>query len=136
MTSDVLPALEPATWRLIVDEAPRSGAANMALDQAVAEACAAGESLPTLRFYRWEPPAVSLGRHQRIEEVDLEAWYVARFLGFWRAAEDDPESFYFRFRHGAMRWCAALPAAGPSFTSMSSPTRWLHPPRNLGCGAA
>ncbi|GIV77323.1 lipoate--protein ligase family protein [Litorilinea aerophila] len=73
MTNDVLPALEPATWRLIVDEAPRSGAANMALDQAVAEACAAGESLPTLRFYRWEPPAVSLGRHQRIEEIDLEA---------------------------------------------------------------
>lgn len=33
------------------------------------------------------------------DEADLEAWYVARFLGFWIAAEDDPESFYFRFRH-------------------------------------
>jgi len=33
------------------------------------------------------------------EEADLEAWYVARFLGFWAAAEDDPQSFYFRFRH-------------------------------------
>jgi lipoate-protein ligase A len=62
-----------AVWRLIVDDAPRSGAANMALDQALAEACAAGESLPTLRFYRWHPPAVSLGRYQRMEEVDTEA---------------------------------------------------------------
>lgn len=33
------------------------------------------------------------------DEADLEAWYVARFLGFWAAAEDDPTSFYFRFRH-------------------------------------
>jgi lipoate-protein ligase A len=61
-----------AVWRLIVDDAPRSGAANMALDQALAEACAAGESPPTLRFYRWHPPAVSLGRYQRVEEVDSE----------------------------------------------------------------
>jgi lipoate-protein ligase A len=67
------PAFPPATWRLIIDEQPRSGAANMALDQALAEACAAGESLPTLRFYRWEPPAVSLGRHQPIDEIDEEA---------------------------------------------------------------
>lgn len=33
------------------------------------------------------------------EEADLEAWYVERFLGFWEAAEDDPASFYARFRH-------------------------------------
>jgi len=32
------------------------------------------------------------------EEADLEAWYVARFLGFWEAAEHDPASFYARFR--------------------------------------
>jgi lipoate-protein ligase A len=66
-------ALLPARWRVIVEEAPRSGAVNMALDQAIAEACAAGESLPTLRFYRWEPPAVSLGRHQSVNDVALEA---------------------------------------------------------------
>lgn len=61
------------TWRLMVDDQPRSGAANMALDQAIAEACAAGTSLPTLRFYRWEPAAVSLGRHQPAAEIDLAA---------------------------------------------------------------
>ncbi|MEX1018546.1 MAG: biotin/lipoate A/B protein ligase family protein [Litorilinea sp.] len=60
----------PTTWRLIIDDAPRSGAANMALDQALAEACAAGDAPPTLRFYRWEPPAVSLGRHQPITDID------------------------------------------------------------------
>jgi lipoate-protein ligase A len=64
---------EPATWRLIIEPEPRSGAANMALDQAIATACAAGESPPTLRFYRWQPPAVSLGRHQAIAEIDLNA---------------------------------------------------------------
>lgn len=65
--------LPTATWRLIVEEAPRSGAANMAVDQAIAQACAAGESPPTLRFYRWQPPAISLGRHQRLAEIDQAA---------------------------------------------------------------
>lgn len=63
----------PAVWRLVVEDAPRSGAANMAVDQALALACAAGESLPTLRFYRWQPPTVSLGRHQPLAEIDLAA---------------------------------------------------------------
>lgn len=67
---EVLPA---ATWRLIIDREPRSGAANMALDQAIALACAAGESPPTLRFYRWHPPAVSLGRHQPLADLDVAA---------------------------------------------------------------
>ncbi len=62
-----------STWRLIVEETPRSGPANMAVDQAIAEACAAGDSPATLRFYRWQPPAVSLGRHQPLAEIDLAA---------------------------------------------------------------
>jgi lipoate-protein ligase A len=62
-----------SVWRLIIDDAPRSGASNMAIDQAMAEACAAGEAPPTLRFYRWQPPAVSLGRLQPIAEIDLAA---------------------------------------------------------------
>lgn len=45
----------------------------MAIDQAIAMACAAGESPPTLRFYQWQPPAVSLGRHQPVAEIDLAA---------------------------------------------------------------
>lgn len=64
---------EPATWRLIIEEEPRSGPANMAIDQAIATACAAGESPATLRFYRWQPPTISLGRHQAIAEIDVVA---------------------------------------------------------------
>lgn len=31
--------------------------------------------------------------------VDIEAWFLQRFLRFWHAAEHDPESFYAQFRH-------------------------------------
>ncbi len=68
-----------ARWRLILEAEPRSGPANMAVDEAIALACAAGEAPPTLRFYRWAPPTVSLGRHQPANEIDMEA--VAR-LGY------------------------------------------------------
>jgi lipoate-protein ligase A len=64
---------EPATWRLIIEDEPRSGPANMAIDQAIATACAGGESPSTLRFYRWQPPTISLGRHQSLGEIDLAA---------------------------------------------------------------
>lgn len=69
----MMETFEPATWRLMIEEEPRSAAANMAVDQAIAVACAAGESLPTLRFYRWQPPAVSLGRHQALTEINIAA---------------------------------------------------------------
>ena len=57
-------------WRLIIEESPRSGAANMAVDEAIAEAAAEGAVLPSLRFYRWHLPTVSLGRHQKAADVD------------------------------------------------------------------
>jgi len=60
-------------WRFI-DSGPRTGAENMALDEAMLEAHLAGDTSPTLRVYTWSPPAVSLGRFQRVEDsVDLEA---------------------------------------------------------------
>ncbi len=68
-----LAPLTPAVWRLVIEQTPRSGAANMAVDQAIAEACAAGAAPPTLRFYRWAPPAVSLGRHQPLTDIDADA---------------------------------------------------------------
>ncbi|MHA7898306.1 MAG: nucleoside/nucleotide kinase family protein [Henriciella sp.] len=33
------------------------------------------------------------------ELEDIEAWFLERFLRFWRAAEHDPSSFYAQFRH-------------------------------------
>lgn len=50
------------------------GAANMAADEALLRACAAGEAPPTLRFYAWDPPAVSLGYFQAVARaVDRQA---------------------------------------------------------------
>lgn len=37
----------------------------MAADQALLEAVGAGTSPPTLRFYRWDPPTISLGYFQK-----------------------------------------------------------------------
>jgi len=55
-----------ARWRY-VDSGPLTGAENMALDEAMLEAHAAGLVPPTLRVYGWHPPAVSLGKFQRLE---------------------------------------------------------------------
>lgn len=47
---------------------------NMGLDQAILEAVAEGAAFPTLRFYGWQPPAISIGYFQGMtEEVDLTA---------------------------------------------------------------
>lgn len=32
------------------------------------------------------------------EETDQEAWFIARFMGFWEIGQHDPDSFYARFR--------------------------------------
>jgi lipoate-protein ligase A len=71
MTEPLDPPYPRATWRLIVDAAPRSGAWNMALDEAIQDAVAAGDAPSTLRFYQWAPPAVSLGKRQPVDGVDL-----------------------------------------------------------------
>ena len=59
-------------WRIIYDP-PADGAHNMAVDEALLEETAAGRSLPTLRFYAWEPPTLSLGFAQPVADVDREA---------------------------------------------------------------
>jgi lipoate-protein ligase A len=58
-------------WRLLVDGA-LPGAANMARDVAMLDAVAAGEAEPSLRLYGWDPPCLSLGRHQGVEAADLK----------------------------------------------------------------
>jgi lipoate---protein ligase len=46
---------------------------NMALDEAIMESIRAGESLPTIRFYGWNPSAVSIGIFQGLtNEVNLK----------------------------------------------------------------
>jgi lipoate---protein ligase len=46
---------------------------NMALDRAIMESIQTGESLPTIRFYGWDPSAISIGIFQGIKnEVNLK----------------------------------------------------------------
>lgn len=61
--------LPSATWRLVITP-PLDGATNMAIDEAIAESVAAGLSRPTLRFYTWNPPCLSLGYAQPPETAD------------------------------------------------------------------
>ena len=58
-------------WRLVVSPAA-SGPWNMALDQALVESLAAGQRAPTLRFYTWARPTLSIGYAQPIANVDLQ----------------------------------------------------------------
>lgn len=59
-------------WRLL-DTGPADGAWNMAVDEAMLEAGVAGLLVPTLRFYAWQPPAVSLGYFQTLDQsIGLE----------------------------------------------------------------
>jgi lipoate-protein ligase A len=58
-------------WRLI-RTTEGSGAWNMALDEAILEASGCGDVPPTLRLYLWQPPCLSLGIAQSINDVDLE----------------------------------------------------------------
>jgi lipoate-protein ligase A len=62
-----------ASFRLLVTE-PLDGASNMAIDEALLRARLTGESPPTIRFFGWAPPAVSLGYGQALDgAIDLAA---------------------------------------------------------------
>ncbi|MEW5724103.1 MAG: DUF116 domain-containing protein [Thermodesulfobacteriota bacterium] len=55
-----------ASYRLL-DTGLLTAAQNMALDEILLEEVAAGRSRPTLRFLRFSPPAVLVGRHQDVD---------------------------------------------------------------------
>lgn len=54
------------SWRVI--HHPAGDAAwNMAVDETLLRSYESGNSLPTLRFYGWSCPSISLGRFQRVD---------------------------------------------------------------------
>lgn len=72
----------PATWRLL-NTGFHDGPTNMAYDEAILESVATGESPPTLRFYGWAPPCLSLGFRQEWADVDpglckAQGWDIVR----------------------------------------------------------
>ncbi len=72
----------PATWRLLYT-GTQDGPTNLALDEAILEAVAAGACPPTLRFYDFNPVTISLGYEQEWDGLDFdicaeEGWQVVR----------------------------------------------------------
>ena len=70
-------------WRFLnTGKAPPAW--NMAVDEAIMLAHAQGLVPPTIRFYAWEPPTLSIGYFQRVEkDVEIER-LRERGLGFVR----------------------------------------------------
>ena len=72
----------PATWRLL-HSGNQDGPTNLALDEAILAAVAAGDSPPTLRFYGFAPACISLGYEQEWDGLDWDAceaegWQIVR----------------------------------------------------------
>jgi lipoate-protein ligase A len=86
-------------WR-VIDTGIAAAATNMAIDEAIMLAHAAGDAPPTLRFYGWEPAAVSIGYFQQAEkDIDIDACAAAgvsvvRRLTGGRAVLHDMELTY------------------------------------------
>lgn len=85
-------------WRLL-DTGTATAEENMALDEALLMSHAAESSPPTLRFYSWSPPAISLGNAQKLEEIDFQACQangvnVVRRITGGRAVFHDDELTY------------------------------------------
>lgn len=70
-------------WRLL-ETGPGNGRWNMACDEALLETVGRGQAPPTLRFYAWDPPCVSLGRHQPDLEPSARAALAAAGIGWVR----------------------------------------------------
>lgn len=82
LISDMIETYPLATWRLL-NSAENDGATNMAIDEAILEAVAAGEHPPTLRFYGWKTPCLSLGYGQECDVIDFSrcaelGWDIVR----------------------------------------------------------
>jgi lipoate---protein ligase len=74
-------------WRLL-QTGYNTAAANMAIDRAILVAHSQRHVPPTVRFYGWDPPAISIGYFQSLaDEIDLDACkihgvdYVRRITG-------------------------------------------------------
>ncbi len=84
--------------RILIDD-PLPGTENMARDEAILQAVNEGQSPPTLRFYRWDEPTISLGYFQKFAEWEqqdqvIRAMPVVRRLTGGGAILHDQELTY------------------------------------------
>lgn len=91
--------MSSAGWSLLLETEARSGAENMARDEALLDA-ARTESATVLRLYQWAPPCISFGRNEpALRRYDREAirqrgWDVVRRPTGGRAVFHDREVTY------------------------------------------
>ena len=57
-------------WRVIELE-KRHAAMNMAIDHAISKSVATFQAEPTIRFYKWTKNSISLGAHQKIDDINI-----------------------------------------------------------------
>lgn len=91
-------------WRLL-ETGFHTAAENMAIDRAILVAHSQQRVPPTVRFYGWNPAAISIGYFQHLtDEVDLEACksfnidYVRRITGGGAVFHEDEVTYSFVIR--------------------------------------
>lgn len=90
-------------WRVILDEEPRNGPRNMALDHALARCLAPGEGV--LRLYAWSPHTISFGRNEPAKGLYDPRVAAREGLGFVRR----PTGGRAVLHAGEVTYCAVLP---------------------------
>jgi len=83
----------------LINQGPDNAFFNMALDEAIAEAVRGNLSPPTLRFYQWDRPSISIGYFQKASDVNLDycrkkGYPLVRRLTGGRAILHDEELTY------------------------------------------
>lgn len=57
--------------RLMIND-PADAVTNMAVDHAIFQSFVEGNSTSTLRLYSWQTPALSLGKFQKLDNIDVD----------------------------------------------------------------
>ncbi len=95
-------------WRLL-ELSTHDAFMNMAIDEAILIARTRGEVPNTVRFYRWDPSAVSLGMFRLVEQdVDLEA---CRRLGVGVVRRPTGGGTVYHDREGEITYSVVVDAA-------------------------
>ena len=86
-------------WRLL-ETGFKTAAENMAIDRAILVAHSQNKVPPTVRFYGWSPPAISIGYFQNLtDEIDLQSCkqynvdYVRRITGGGAVFHEDEVTY-------------------------------------------
>jgi lipoate-protein ligase A len=83
----------------LISQGPDHAFFNMALDEAIAEAVRERRAPPTLRFYQWDRPSLSIGYFQKASDANLDycdkkGYPLVRRLTGGRAILHDEELTY------------------------------------------